>query len=107
MFKSILSNFDFKNNLFPIGALFALIIFVYFIGRNHGHVSRETLCKDDILKLNQCLDDQEKNQKYYVDELAKYTSECKLKTCKSLCNNQVKEAIENYKKLEYQFECKD
>lgn len=107
MFKSILSNFDFKNNLFPIGAFIALLIFVYCIGRNHGYVSRETLCKDDILKVNQCLEDQEKNQKYCVDQIAKYTSECKLKTCKTLCNDQVKAAIENYKNLEHQFECND
>jgi hypothetical protein len=107
MIMDILSKFDFKNNLFPIGVFVALFIGSYILGLNHGHVSRETLCKDDIIKLNQCKDDIETQQKEHLDSTSKYISDCKVKTCKSLCNEQVKKAVEDFKLLQHKFECED
>jgi hypothetical protein len=95
--------FMIKNNMNIIISILILMIGAYLVGRNSIDVSRATICKNDIISLNQCLDDQSKNQKYYLDEIARVKSECQLDNSVDICKNEIESAIENYKALNQLF----
>lgn len=101
MFNEI--EFMLKNNTNIIISVLILIIGAYLVGRNSIDVTRATICKNDIISLNQCLDDQSKNQKHYLDEIAHVKAECQLDNGVDLCKNEIEAAIENYKALNQLF----
>lgn len=101
MFDEI--EFMIKNNMNIIISILILIVGAFLVGRNSIDVSRATICKNDIILLNQCLDDQSKNQKHYLDEIARVKAECQLDTGVDLCKNEIEAAIENYKALNQLF----
>lgn len=95
--------FMLKNNTNIIISILILIIGAYLVGRNSVDVTRATICKNDIILLNQCLDDQSKNQKYYLEEIARVKAECAIDNGVDICKNEIEAAIENYKALNQLF----
>lgn len=101
MFDEI--EFMFKHNMNIIISVLVLIVGAFFVGRNSVDASRAKLCKGDIIALNQCLDDQTKNQKYYLEEIARVKAECEIDNGVDICKNEIEAAIENYKALNQLF----
>tara|TARA_Y100001972_G_C7641395_1_gene322247 strand:+ start:527 stop:838 length:312 start_codon:yes stop_codon:yes gene_type:complete len=95
--------FMLNNNMNIIISVLVLVVCAFFAGRKTIDTSRATLCKNDIIALNQCLDDQSKNQKYYLDEVTRIKSKYEIDNQIDICKNEIQAAIENYKQLNQLF----
>lgn len=93
-----------KNKILILMWLASLVV-IYFIGLEHGFIDHATLCRDDIMSLEQCQLDLLESQKLCHEELVKCKSNCIIKDCKALCIKEAQQAVENYKGLMKVIEC--
>jgi len=107
MNKFIITILENKFYMLVGSVLIALLFISYNQGKKAGFIPADVLCKEDILKLDTCKDDLKNLNKKYAEDMIKCKAECKLKTCKDICINKVREAVENYKALDRVLECND
>ena len=77
----------------------------YQAGLKDGFIPKESLCKDEIIWLEQCHKDLIVLQKENYEAIAQCKASCHLDVCKPICTKQVSEAIESYKTLMHEFKC--
>ena len=78
---------------------------VYFVGLDHGFIDHATLCKDDIISIEQCHLDLLEHQKLCTEQLVKCKSNCIINECKKICITEAQQAVDNYKNLMQAIEC--
>jgi len=79
---------------------------IYFVGLDHGFIDRATLCRDDIIYLNQCQLDLNESHKQCAEDLINCKANCIVDECKKHCIDEAKKAVDNYKKLMQAIECR-
>ena len=93
-----------KNKILILMWLSSLVV-IYMVGLDHGFIDHATLCKNDIISLEQCQLDLVEHQKICNEELVKCKANCIIKDCKALCIKEAQQAVDNYKGLMKAIEC--